>query len=239
MCVLSTRSDTIKMNVPKQHQQGIALVIALIFLLVMTLIGITTLRSNVMNEKMTLNAVQREEALEVAEATLIEAETLVENFNTQIQETVLNTRVATAQALQCESTLNGQGGLCVMVEAEPAFDGSKLDQWRDISGDTASNNVWTTDGRHRSLDNPALMNAYNLSTAPKYIIEFMGYSPADGNLDSSGCSAAGAPSSASDQLNAWPYCELDRSIYRITALATVGNYDETRVMLQSTYVVDN
>lgn len=226
-------------NLPSHKQQGVTIVIVLFFLLIMTLLGVTALRSNVLNEKMTLNAIQRSEALEVAEIALLEAETLIENNNPTIVAALLNTRVPTAASLNCETTINGQGGLCVKAEADPSYDGSAYDHWRDINNDNNSINAWTDDDRHRTLDDPAVVNAYNLSSAPKYIIEFMGFTPADGDPDNSGCATTGAPSSVSDQLDSWPFCEIDRSVYRITALATTGNYDETRVMLQTTYVVDN
>lgn len=226
-------------NLPSNKQQGVTIVIVLFFLLIMTLLGITALRSNVLNEKMTLNAILRAEALQVAEIALLEGEQLVENNNPTIIGALLNVRAPTDDALDCQTIVNGQGGVCVKAEADPDYDGSAYDNWRDINNDTNSLNAWTDEGRHRTLDDPAVVSAYNLSTPPKYIIEFMGFTPANGDPDSSGCSAPGAGSSVSDQLNSWPYCDLDRSVYRITALATTGNYDETRVMLQSTYVVDN
>jgi type IV pilus assembly protein PilX len=224
---------------PSNKQQGVTIVIVLFFLLIMTLLGVTALRGNVLNEKMTLNAIQRSEALEVAEIALLEAEALIENNNPTIVSALLNARVPTTDALNCETSIGGQGGLCVKAEADPSYDGSAYDNWRDIDNDNNSLNAWTESARHRTVDDPAVINAYNLTSAPKYIIEFMGFTPADGDPDNSGCATAGAPSSVSDQLNTWPYCDIDRSVYRITALATTGNYDETRVMLQATYVVDN
>jgi len=224
------------------NSKGIALIIVLIFLLVTTLLGITALRSNVMTEKMTLNAIQREEALEIAEATLLEAEQLIEYSNSQILTELLSNRVPTAEALRCEETLtaNGDPGLCVKIEASPGYDGTAYDHWRDIKDDDNSINVWTNENRHRTLDNPALMNAYNITNPPKYIIEFMGFDFPGGDPSNSACdSTNGATSSIEDELNDWPYCSLDRSTYRVTVLATTGNNDETRVMLQSIYVVEN
>lgn len=222
-----------------QNNQGLALFIALIFLFVSTLLGISGLRSSLLNEKMTLNNIQREQALEGAEAALLEGEKLISN-NAQgiINSVVINgsASVEPSVTTEAQTCTAFTGGVCAPVEVWDPNTGtgtSLYDNWRDITSDTRSLKVWSLTARHRSLD-VALGNLYDLNTSPKYIIEFMGYVGRASNDGATACTSAGDLW----QLDNWPYCTLDASQFRVTALATSGNYDETRVMLQSTYVVD-
>ncbi|MFT7525408.1 MAG: Tfp pilus assembly protein PilX [Arenicella sp.] len=231
-----------------QNSNGIALFISLVFLFVSTLLGVTSLRSNFFNEKMTLNIVQREQAFEGAEVALLAGEQFVKTFSKMIIEEVISgngeNRIVTTAGLNCEGSVDGGGGLC--VPREQFFnDGNtggnvppsdvRQHNWVDITGDSSSINVWSNNSRHRKLSD-VLQNRYGFATPPKYIVEFMGYIvDAAGE---SGCAATGgAANQLENELALWPYCSLDSAQFRVTALATSGNYDETRVMLQSTYVV--
>ena len=57
------------------HQRGAALIISLIFLLLMTLIGVTSMQTTTLQERMAGNARDRNLALQSAEAGLRQAET--------------------------------------------------------------------------------------------------------------------------------------------------------------------
>lgn len=59
---------------PARRQQGATLVVVLILLLVMTLLGLASLRSTVLEERMTSNLLDRSLGFQVAEAGLREAE---------------------------------------------------------------------------------------------------------------------------------------------------------------------
>ncbi len=59
---------------PKFGQAGISLVVVLLFLLIMTVLGITAVRTSNLEEKMSGNERDREVAFEAAEATLRDAE---------------------------------------------------------------------------------------------------------------------------------------------------------------------
>ena len=59
---------------PKSAQAGVSLVIVLLFLLVMTVLGITAVRTSNLEEKMSGNERDRAIAFEAAEATLRDAE---------------------------------------------------------------------------------------------------------------------------------------------------------------------
>lgn len=224
------------------NQHGIAMVIALMFLLITTLLGVSTLQANLFGEKMTLSAIQRERALEAAEGALLEGESFVENFGQQIYEQVIANVAGvlkpTANALTCQGSINSRGGLCVPAQHNPSFTSSTLDNWVELTDSSLRTlNVWSTANRHRTAS-AALTNKYQLTTPPRYIVEFMGFTRhADG---SSSCETTDplSPNPAAGELNVWPYCSQDRFLFRITTLASTGNYDETRVMLQSTYVVE-
>lgn len=56
------------------HQQGVALVVALILLVVMTLLGLSAMRSVTLEEKMAANTFDRSVSFQAAEAALREAE---------------------------------------------------------------------------------------------------------------------------------------------------------------------
>ncbi len=53
-----------------RHQQGVALLVALVLLLMLTLLGLTSSNVAVMQERMTGNLVQSNEAFQLAESTL-------------------------------------------------------------------------------------------------------------------------------------------------------------------------
>ncbi|MFT4629029.1 MAG: Tfp pilus assembly protein PilX [Arenicella sp.] len=232
-----------------QNNNGIALFISLVFLFVSTLLGVTSLRANFFNEKMTLNIVQRAQAFESAEAALLTGEAFVETFSDLIIEKVISgsgeDRIVTTEGLNCEASVDGEGGLCVPREqffndgntggSVPPSD-VRLHNWVDITDNSSSINVWTNNSRHRKLSE-VLQNRYGFATSPKYIIEFMGYI-VDTTGESDCASSGGTVNPYENELALWPYCSLDSAQFRVTALATSGNYDETRVMLQSTYLAE-
>ncbi len=58
---------------PAKDQQGVALVVSLILLLVITLIGITTIRLTTVQQKISANFYDRESAFQGAEAAILQA----------------------------------------------------------------------------------------------------------------------------------------------------------------------
>lgn len=61
-----------------QHQRGAALVVSLLILLVMTVIGVSSMQTTILEEKMASNTREREQAFEAAEAALRGAEAFLE-----------------------------------------------------------------------------------------------------------------------------------------------------------------
>lgn len=66
----------------RSSQGGVALVVALILLVVMTLVGLSGLRNVTLEERMTANTFDRSISFQAAEAALREAEALVQAQNT-------------------------------------------------------------------------------------------------------------------------------------------------------------
>ena len=95
-------SSVIKQEIQlKKHQSGVVLVIGLIMLLLMTLIGVTAMSVNGLEEKMTGNYRDRNIAFQAAEATLLEAEKFILAKN--VDATVYT----------------GSGGLLNLTDSEP------------------------------------------------------------------------------------------------------------------------
>ena len=85
-----------------KYQRGAVLAISLIMLLVLTLLGVTAMRTTVLEEKMAGNMNDRNVAFQAAETALRDGEALIE------------TLVATA-------SFNGSGGRLGEADADPDF----------------------------------------------------------------------------------------------------------------------
>lgn len=92
------------------RQRGVSLIVVLLLLLIMTLLGLASLRSTIMQEKMSSNLLDRSLGFQAAEAALREA------------EAVAATRPTFPTSGACNSS-----GLC------PAPTGSATDRWRDTA----------------------------------------------------------------------------------------------------------
>ena len=177
---------------------------ALMFLLVLAVIGVATLSSTLMQEKMVSSTKDTNIAFQAAEAGLRDAEA----------DVVKNITGGTVFTAACAH------GLCT----PPA-------QWTPPSSADISTSIdWS---------NPALTRSYGLYTnapalpdvaaQPLYVIEQVSNIPPSG-VGSSVGTGCGAPC-ASNGGGGTNY-------YRLTVLAT-GVHAETRVILQSTYLVSN
>ena len=76
----------------------------------------------------------------------------------------------------------------------------------------------------------------NVKQEPRYIIEFIGYRIPDGALSACDTDSDGFNDNPPESAF-WPFCTNDPSYFRVTALGYGGTVN-TRVMLQSTVVVD-
>lgn len=231
-----------------KQNQGLALPIILILLLVMTILGVTSLSSSTLQERMAASQRLRQVAFNFAETTLREGENHAREIATEITEDLLTTQGG-AQFRFFGGTVPGRpsvtdanpgdtctGGYCTPLE----FDNSTtspaptLERWLDAT-------VWSNTERHRVLQGftAADLAEQDIAEAPKYIIEFLGQLPVQ--------ETEGDPDSATTECTTlstaitgtYPYCKRDPYFFRITARAITGVAGrESVVMLQSTIVVD-
>jgi len=244
-------------NAYKQH--GLALPLTLILLLVMTLIGIATLRSTTMEENMTANSRLRQVAFNAAESTLREAEVVAERLTGQKRRVLFfgTDPVSGEPKLRPDENLpnkgdnceGGDGGYCTPAQftspvTVPVPNGER---WEDPDLD-----VWNNPDRHIEYSDFANtnLNLNGVVEAPKYIIEFLGnYDYKEPNVrlasqpdirpEFEGAYRGNCRNAESNELtppnDVWPYCASDPSVYRVTVRATAGPPARQAVgMLQST-----
>lgn len=194
-----------------QKNRGAVLLVSLVILLVMTLLGVSTMQSTTLDLQMATNNQSRQEAFQAAESALVLVEESIEASSYNMQ----HFQTCSSGDTDCyESTC--AGGLCFsgsfgLEESQyecDAFDDNTVQEkvWRDPQLD-----VWNTSTKHKTLQLKGMENKV------KYIIEFLCYtkkSEAEGF-------------SPDDPNNGTPF-------FRITTLATSNN-GKARVALQSTY----
>ncbi len=186
---------------PRARQSGMSLFPALMFLLVLSVLGISALNSTLMQEKMVSNTKDLNIAFQAAEAGLRDAED-------DVSKNIDTGSVFTATCVN---------GLCKPPSTWPSpssADISKLVDWSD-SSKTRSYGVYTSA--------PTLPT---VAAQPKYVIERLTPPPGlpanPGSSVGIGCGAGCVHSGG--------------FAYRLTVLGT-GARPETRVVLQSTYIV--
>lgn len=136
----------------QRRQQGVALVLALVFLLLLTLLGITALNTTALDEKMANNVRDRNLAFQSAESAL----SLAENWiYTQIGKPVFP---------------NNSAGLYLTANALSA-----TENWDSVNW--SGSNVVTYPNTPTASGSGALGK---INTQPKYIIEDMGEVPESG-----------------------------------------------------------
>jgi type IV pilus assembly protein PilX len=185
----------------RTRQSGMSLFPALMFLLVLSVIGMSAMNSTLMQEKMVSNTKDLNLAFQAAEAGLRDAEfDIAKNIDT-----------STVFTSTCVN------GLCTPPSTWPtplSSDISKVIDWSD-SSKTRRYGTYTA--------SPTLPT---VATQPQYVIERL--SPPPG--------LPGAPGS-SVGLGCGSSCVHSGGFaYRLTAMGT-GARAETRVVLQSTYIV--
>ena len=112
-----------------RRQSGVALVVSLILLLVMTLIGLAASRSTMLQERMSANTYDRSLAFQRTEAALRAAEAAI----------TANWQIATLSGLDCTPT---SGNLCDVVPAN-AFTGTNAN-WVNVGSAYDVNDSLTT-----------------------------------------------------------------------------------------------
>src|SRR3989344_6780492 len=138
------------------HQRGMVLVLALVFLLLLTIMGITALNTTSLEEKMTGNVKDRNLAFQAAESALILAESWI---NAQIGKPIFPSNTT---------------GL-YLPDAGVSGDPDGVDNWNE--------NIWAGNNVVAYPNTPGQAGTGALgkiNTQPRYIIEDMGETPESG-----------------------------------------------------------
>lgn len=239
--IIKISMSQIVMKPLKKTQSGIALVSALLLLLAMTLVGVSSLRMNLSSEEMASNTYLRDQALQAAQLALEFGESYV-----RAQPTLIADRVffATGGAdNDFDSNNVGDqctGGLCIPLNYVTSFTPSTGGQWVQGGG---GNDVWQNASRHIQVP-AAISNSFNLQNAPfqpMFIVEFMGHTQPvqNGEQIASRCDIKpqdGIVTLAEGRVD-YPFCLSDPRLFRITARGTSGAAgNPVEVFLQSTLI---
>ena len=234
------------------RNDGLALPVILILLLVMTVLGVTSLSNSTLQERMTAGQKIRSTAFNFAETTLREGEAHAQEIAETIREGLLTTQGATEFRLfstiiddthpklgfPSPTTVNPgdscTGGYCTPIEFDLSGTNPTVERWDDAA-------IWADTERHRVLEgfDAAALEDQDIFETPQYIIEFLGQLPVQ--------ETAGEPDSAIPDCGgiltgpntAYPFCPRDPYFFRITSRVISGSDGrQSVVMLQSTIFVD-
>jgi len=222
----------------KKYQSGIALPVGLMLLLIVTIVGISSYRTTVQEERQSGNMRKREVAFQAAEAALRDAERRT-GLITDIHQKVFQDNGGTS-LIDGEECLNGY---CLPAKYDTNYDKNAApgdstylyERWVDVSNQPGSLTVWDDTSRHIDYVNNSVLQSAGEPVDAKYIIEFVGYVHPDENstncVDTQPSGGDGVPDNPLYQV--WPWCPDDPPMYRISAYAEAGG--GARVLLQTTY----
>ena len=183
---------------PHTTQRGMSLFPAMIFLLVLAIIGVSVLNNTLVQEKMAGNVKDSNVAFQAAESGLRDAEA----------DVVKNITSGTVFSASCAN------GLCTPPSTWPT----------PLSIDISKAIDWSNTGIRRSYGSQTgAASLPDVAAQPLYVIEKLSSLP----VGPGGSVGIGANPPASGGAG-----------YRLTVLAT-GTRAETRVVLQSTFLVSN
>ncbi len=195
----------------REQQRGIALIVVLIMVLLVTMLGIAGVRTLVMQERMSANSLDRTLAMQSAERVLRNAEAIAQ---AQAASSPVNPGFPTrVPATTCASPSVSDGSPCnaagLCAQPSPGC----LDRWLDtgVTWKTVSSQA-PASAASAAYDTDATLSA---GLNQQYLIEYLGNNFA--------CTA-----SKSAAFN----CKL----YRITVRTLTPNTDRALVMLQSTFL---
>jgi len=155
----------------RRRQQGISLLVVLVLLLVMSVLGIAVLRSSAMQERMSANMVDRNEAIQAAETGLLVAQATVINgtFNAMWDGG------SDFVTLRGSETCAGKGWcdrsdplVSTKWETAPSAPSS----WSYVSGTSGPQYGYTVEylGKAKGESNEA-QGVCNTTSAPRYLCE--------------------------------------------------------------------
>lgn len=164
-------SKPLRAVVSIRRQRGVSLLVVLILLLVMSVLGIAVLRSSAMQERMSANMVDRNQAVQAAETGLLVAQRTVINgtFNPMWNGSQTYTSLRTASGMTCAGN-----GYC--DRSDPA----NAATWQTPPSEPAA---WTTmaNGARYGFtveylglakgESSEVRGVCNTSSAPRYLCE--------------------------------------------------------------------
>lgn len=197
-----------------QRQQGAVLVVALMFLIILTLLGLAAMTGTTLEEKMAGNSRDYNIALQAAEAALRDAEADLKGSGVSAGRT-LNVYsfpvglIGTATPSGCASTGGTATGLCVIDTEKVQLygDSTKVD-WGASSTSSARYGQFT-----------GATSITGVASQPRYVMELMKFS--DGMSKDRVSGASGS---------------VDYFFIRITARAWGAN-NQTQVTLQEIFII--
>lgn len=140
---------------PPRRQGGAVLMVALVFLVIITMLGLTAMRTNVIEERLAGNSRDWALAFQAAEAALRDAEKDIQSGTRFVGETGFDPACT--------------NGLCT-----PQIDGTAI--WQDLETPPA-NSGWMTGASagpsiaYGTYTNPTPATVANVARQPRYIIE--------------------------------------------------------------------
>lgn len=159
---LTKNTQTRPPSPPKaiQQQHGMVIILALVILLILSILGISSMSSSTLQERMSANTRDRHVAFQAAEVALRAAEREI--------EAGLNPPTGTTAAQANSFSTQCLNGLCnCYINTATCFSNSATSNyWNDATID-----VWNTNDRHRTYSGVLS----EVITNPIYIIEFLTY----------------------------------------------------------------
>ncbi len=140
-----------------QQQKGITLAISLMLLFLITLIGVSSIRTTHMQEKMSHHTQDKMISFQAAETALIGAETLLAGLEQEVIPTDLG---------GCpNATVNGSD-FCIVQYTNDLLPEETTDAW------------WTSNGSTHSIDYPtSVKSQHQVNSQPLYYIEYLHFVP--------------------------------------------------------------
>ena len=233
------------------RNDGLALPVILVLLLVITILGVSSLSNSTVQERMTAGQQLRSLGFNFAETTLRQAENEVLEIFQDIREDELSTQ--SGVPFRFFSTIDDKannpdwrlgfpaigtpnpgdsctGGYCTPIEHDLSGTNPTVERWNDPA-------IWADAERHRVLQGFTAdeLLEQDIAQTPQYIIEFLGQIPIQetaGNPESAECTEV-------PESQMYPFCKKDPFFFRITSRVISGSGGrESVVMLQSTVIVE-
>ncbi len=203
----------LEMRHARRHQQGAVLVLALMFLIILTLFGLAAMTGTTLEEKMAGNSRDYSTALQAAEAAMRDAEADLKGTGVTVGRAVTASSfpialIGSATPSGCASTGGTATGLCIIANETTQLYNTSSVAWTTGSTSSARYGQFT-----------GAIGLTGVSNQPRYVMELMQF--ADGRNKDRVTGASGS---------------TDYYYIRITARAWGAN-NQTQVTLQEVFII--